>query len=966
MSTKRGITGLETTAASDRFAEERTDPADGPVDFVTAQPSNPTKIGRFTFLEPIGSGAMGIVCAGYDPRLDRKVAIKLLAARHDTERRRQRMVREAQAMAKLAHPHVVTVFEVGEYQGQVFVAMEFVKGGNLRQWLETERSWQEVVDVYTQAGRGLAAAHQVGIVHRDFKPDNVFIGDDGRVRVGDFGLAHQGALTESQPANAAGMPQQALTQTGALMGTPAYMAPEQFAGKSTDSRTDQFAFCVSFWEALYGVRPFAGTTFIELADSVESATFTPLPKGTGVPLRVHQVLLRGLSSDPADRYPTMELFLERLAAAVNFRRKIVIAASVIFAFVAVIAAIAVAVMDDVDTLAQSCVDAGSLDDVWSPAIAKSIGQAIDEVGVSYGAATWATVQPRLEKYSAALSAAMVDACITREGHRGTLPPALGEQLECLERRRLELRAVIEQFQSPDVKTIENAVAIASGLPALDRCNDLDDLAGEALRRRKSGYAGDPQDPEWTAIEALLVDARVAIRGERLEQAEALASEALTAAEALGARPLRAGALFRLGTVAQLRGKYEEARKHLRTALFEAEAVGDDRLVLEIVLGFLRVDGIVNTDASAARSWGLLAEAKIGFVGEPEYKIELDLKRGVVFYETGEWESAEAAVSAAVALAAEHREAYPELYVSALNILSTVEKARGDLTTSEKTLRKALAEHIEIFGAGHPYQAVLIYNIGAVQLMRNELQGARDSFAKSLAAREATYGPDHPEVAQSLNGLAAALLDLGDAEAAIPLIQRSLAIDEKARGMEDAELIFPLNNLADALTAEERFAEAEPHLVRALAILKKRDLMETSRAVLILTGLADLDLADERFDEGLARLDKAAIIGRKVMGDSHPTLAEIRFQRALLLLGKGEREAAEALLDKALAQVAGKGDFIGLQTRIKLKTAELMWDKRNRRPAAIALVEGAAEAFRASAANDPGLVRELDSWLAKHR
>lgn len=966
MNKSRTLTGLETTAASDRFAEDRTDPADGPVDFVTAQPSNPTKIGRFTFLEPIGSGAMGVVCAGYDPRLDRKVAIKLLAARHDTERRRQRMVREAQAMAKLAHPHVVTVFEVGEYQGQIFVAMEFVKGGDLRQWLETERSWREVVDVYTQAGRGLAAAHQVGIVHRDFKPDNVFIGDDGRVRVGDFGLAHQGALTESQPANAAGMPQQVLTQTGALMGTPAYMAPEQFSGKSTDSRTDQFAFCVSLWEALYGVRPFAGTTFIELADAVESATFTPLPKRTGVPHRVHQVLLRGLSTDPADRFPTMELFLESLAAAVNFRRTIVISASVIFAFVAVITAIAVAAMDDVDTLAQRCFDAGSLDGVWSPAIAESIGQALDEVGVSYGAATWATVQPRLDEYSAALSAAMVDACITREGHRGTLPPALGEQLECLERRRLDLRAVIEQFQSPDIKTIENAVAIASGLPALDRCNDLDDLASEALRRRKSGYAGAPDDPEWIAIEALLSKARVAIRGERIEQAEALANETLTAAEALGARPLRAGALFCLGTVAQLRGKYEEARKHLRTALFEAEAVGDDRLALEIVLGFLRVDGVVNTDASAAQSWGLLAEAKIGFVGEPQHKIELDLKRGVVFYETGEWESAAAAVSAAVALAAEHREANPELYVSALNILSTVEKARGDLTTSEQTLRKALAEHVEIFGAGHPYQAMLLYNIGAVQLMRNELQAARDSFAKSLAAREAAYGPDHPEVAQSLNGLAAALLDLGDAEAAIPLIQRSLVIDEKARGIDDAELIFPLNNLADALTAEERFAEAEPHLVRALAILKKRDLMETSRAVLILTSLAALDLVGEHFDEGLERLDKASTIARKVMGEAHPSLGELQYQRAELLLGKGEREAAEASLKKALAQVAGKDDYISLQTKIALRRAELMWHEKRRRSAAIVLVEDAAEALRASTANDPGLHRELDTWLTEHR
>jgi len=209
-------------------------------------------IGRYTFLKELGRGGMGVVCTAYDPKLDRKVAIKLTRSLATASAAsRARILREAQAMARLSHPNVVQVYEVGELRDELFVAMEYIDGVDLSQWLAAEpRSWRDVQRVFLEAGRGLAAAHAAGLVHRDIKPANVFIGADGRVIVGDFGLAR---ASEDASMLTAGTPaidlaavktglSTPLTATGALLGTPAYMAPETFEHNISDAASDQFAF----------------------------------------------------------------------------------------------------------------------------------------------------------------------------------------------------------------------------------------------------------------------------------------------------------------------------------------------------------------------------------------------------------------------------------------------------------------------------------------------------------------------------------------------------------------------------------------------------------------------------------------------------------------------------------------------------------------------------------------------------
>jgi Tol biopolymer transport system component/tRNA A-37 threonylcarbamoyl transferase component Bud32 len=273
-------------------------------------------VGRYTVHREIGSGAMGIVCLAHDPDLDRRIALKLVRteAAGGGESSRSRVLREAKSNARLAHPNVVAVHDVGTWGDHVFIAMELVEAGTLRTVVGAGKPWRETFALFLEAGAGLAAAHAAGLVHRDFKPDNVLIGVDGRPRVADFGLAR--AVDESEgPAGfrdvAAGL-EATMTETGAVIGTPAYMAPEQMRGERTDARADIFAFCVALFEGLYGQRPFDGRTLLELRSNIEAGHVRQPADRRGVPDALHAALLRGLASLPEDRWESMQALLAAL------------------------------------------------------------------------------------------------------------------------------------------------------------------------------------------------------------------------------------------------------------------------------------------------------------------------------------------------------------------------------------------------------------------------------------------------------------------------------------------------------------------------------------------------------------------------------------------------------------------------------------------------------------------------------
>ncbi|MBV8758529.1 MAG: serine/threonine protein kinase [Deltaproteobacteria bacterium] len=304
-----------------------------------------TAIGRYIILQPIGRGGIGTVYAAFDPELDRKVAIKVMRPetldRLEASEARGRMQREAQAMARLAHPNVVAVYDVAMSGDDLFVAMELIEGATIARWLTLRpRTWREIRDQFVQAARGLAAAHVAGLIHRDLKPENIMVGSDGRVRVLDFGLARAaaGATVESETTTRRGLADTqlgggsplgvSLTRTGTLLGTPAYMSPEQHLQQDTDERSDQFSLCVALYEALYGERPFGGTTVPEIGMAVLQGKLRPPPKSTRVPGWLRAAVVRGLAAEPTDRYRSVdELIVALLADPAARRRKIALGAA---------------------------------------------------------------------------------------------------------------------------------------------------------------------------------------------------------------------------------------------------------------------------------------------------------------------------------------------------------------------------------------------------------------------------------------------------------------------------------------------------------------------------------------------------------------------------------------------------------------------------------------------------------------
>ena len=275
----------------------------------------PSHLAHYRIVEQLGEGAMGVVYEAIDERLDRRVAVKLLRERSD-EIARLRFIGEARMLAHLSHPNVVQIHDIGEHEDQIFIVMEHIEGVDLASWLQlVPRSYTEILEVFIAAGQGLMAAHARGIVHRDFKPANVMIGVDGRIRVVDFGVARRDHMLEtiddcSEESDYSDF--EGLTETGARVGTPAYMAPEQLRSEEALPVTDQFSFCVALWEALYGVRPFVGSSVDVVLDKMDTGQFDVEENQLAVPSWLRSALVRGLSADPQDRWPSMDMLLRAL------------------------------------------------------------------------------------------------------------------------------------------------------------------------------------------------------------------------------------------------------------------------------------------------------------------------------------------------------------------------------------------------------------------------------------------------------------------------------------------------------------------------------------------------------------------------------------------------------------------------------------------------------------------------------
>jgi len=460
-----------------------------------------SRVGRYVIVEKLGAGGMGVVYRATDPTLGREIALKVMAVRPTAGSTAAevsgRLLREAQSLAKLSHPHVVSVHDVGTVGDDVFVAMELVEGKTLSEWRRDEKPTQaQILEVFAAAGRGVEAAHRANLVHRDFKPENVIVAEDGRVRVLDFGLARiaDPGVDDSAPASAAKPVEpgqdRAQQSTGRIIGTPAYMAPEQHRGGSVDERSDQFSFCVTLYEALYDGPPFAGKTLEQLKRAVDAGRVEEPPEGTGVSPKLRRVLLRGLAVDRDHRYPSMTALLAGLDSATStrgggWRTLAMLAAAALAAF-----AIAIALgASPRSAPTRPCADAGTVPaDVWDAEVKVGVRNAFLATGRPHAQATFDRVAKVIDGHAAAWVAMRTEACEATRVHATQSDEVLALRNLCLDRRLEEIRELAARFRTADARGVDNSIHDAFTLGLIAQCADVDALLAEARAEEKSGDA----------------------------------------------------------------------------------------------------------------------------------------------------------------------------------------------------------------------------------------------------------------------------------------------------------------------------------------------------------------------------------------------------------------------------------------------------------------------------------------------
>ena len=510
--------------------------------------AEPAKVGRFVLLGPIAGGGMGVVYGAYDPELDRRVALKVLRGeRGATARARERLLGEARALARLDHPNVVPVHDVIAIGDEVVIVMELVAGQTVAQWERAApRTWREVVAVYREVGRGLAAAHALGLVHRDVKADNAIVGDDGRVRVLDFGLA-RGAGDDD----------------GEVAGTLAYMAPEQLADGTATTASDQFGFCVALHRAVHGVAPFAGDDAASLRANIAAGRRAVATDGRRIPGWLDAVVARGLAAEPGARFPTMTALLAELERVRGWRRWRVPALAV--GVVAIAAAAALVARQGAADRRPAC-DGGAaaIGAVWNPARRDALQRHFDAMPSPYAVVVDGDVIGALDRYRDAWSLGHLDACMA---HRRGEPAARHERRAlCLDRRLDALRAAVTALDALDAGAADRALDIATRLPRIADCAD-----GDALPAPPPPAVRD----EVAAVRAALAEVEAADRAGRSADAVAAAAALVARAERVGHGPLRVETLLAHGRLLQYRDDPAAAATLARAeALAWAEGMDD--------------------------------------------------------------------------------------------------------------------------------------------------------------------------------------------------------------------------------------------------------------------------------------------------------------------------------------------------------------------------------------------------------
>ncbi|WNG34926.1 tetratricopeptide repeat protein [Archangium violaceum] len=977
-------------------------------------PGPGARVGRYVLLRRVGEGGMGIVFAAYDPNLDREVALKLLkpGAVADAEAR-GRLMREAQALARLSHPNVVIVHDVGQDDDTVFLAMELVRGRTLRHWLtEAPRPWREVLSRFLQAGQGLAAAHAVGLVHRDFKPDNVLLGDDGQVRVTDFGLARAGPSPLAPPELSTGEdpaqearppPRGGDTRTGVRLGTPAYMSPEQWQGLRADARSDQFSFCVALYEALFGQRPFAGGTAEERSQALREGRVTPPPRSSRVPGAVRDAVLRGLAAEPASRHPSLDALLSRLEAGSHARRwRWAAAALATGVAVSAAAGFGLAWGD----AAQVCTGfEARLEGTWDAARRAQLEQRFRQGAQPVSGDAFESTARALDAYAQALVAQERQSCEDTRVRQAQSERLMDLRAACLDGRRQALHALVELLEGGERETLTRASEAARQLPSLAACADRDALARvdplpEAPEARRELAALRRE------LDGLRVQGSAGFHARVLPRLE----EVVAALRGLGHRPTLAWALLLLGELRGTAGSFAEAREVLEEAVRVAEAGHDDetaarawnRLLYTEVQGM----GLVKEAQRTAR----MAEAALERLG-PEASLEVAAElrrvRSSLSYRQGEYARALTDASEALSLLERARGPQDVALADVLTGMGMALNALGRYAEAERHHARALALVEAVYGLEHPLCAAHLNNVATALRLQGKVAEAVKRYGEALALAERHLGAEHSSTSMIRVNLGDALLRQGQLTEALPHYERALASLRKggdgeqlrvanvllslgnvrvdlgqlpqaeaayreALSLQEAELgprhpdvALSRNNLGWVAMDAGRLYDARAHFEAARALWEATLGPKHPKVASALYNLGHVELRLRRVRPALVHLRRALEVREQSLGAEHPRVAQTLALLGEALVEGGQLREAREPLERAVA----------LSKRVELAPPELarayfalarvLWQSHEERPRALALAREAQEAYARSAPAYTPRAREVQSWLSTH-
>lgn len=829
-----------------------------------------SELGRYLVLDELGAGGMGVVLSAYDPQLDRRVALKLvrpeLCRGAAGAEARARLQREAQAMARFSHPNVVTVFDVGTVQDQLFVAMEFVSG-DLAAWLRDEvRPWRKIVQIFVAAGRGLAAAHAVALVHRDFKPANVLIDPEERPRVTDFGLVAAlqdgpAAVLADETAGAASASglDLAASASSTVLGTPAYMAPEQFEGGTVDDKADQFAFCVALYEGLYRARPFGGRTVDELADNVMRGRLAPPPE-TEAPRWLWPVIEQGLSPRASHRHPSMGALLDAIEhdPEASQRRLVVLDAMIDFGRTRASAGDARGAREILD---QALVEAGGLGDRLRMAKSQVALALVDTAEARYDAA-----QERLG-WCHQLVGEVEGGAPDVEARMLHVEGYLHYRFSHFDVAQLTLRQAVERhrdcFGPESLETIDVRAslgeALRAGGDAEGAREELEAVLAAALEARGSMSRG----------AALILDTLAGTLQDlgRYDDAVARYEEALTMRRRLlgEEHPLTADSYIHVGQILLMRSRYDEAATYLEKGLAIAE----------------RALGPINQSTRAALN-----------------------NLGGVYLKRGDVQRAWEAFHRSLAIA-EHLFGPRHLEVATtLNNIGNLHHETGQIDEALQAFERALEIRRETLGPDHPLVAASLSNVAGNLLERGQVDDALSRFEQVLETTRRARGPDHPDTAFVHINLASALMFAGRNDEAEEHLHAAETILKAVHGDRHEALVLVWCNLGDTAFRRDDEVTAIEHYQRAVAL--NEALGRSAHVVMhAIRNLSHCLILEERHAEAIPSLEMAVAF----MSERPPSLllAILRGQLAAALWdGGGDRARAETLVRASRAMLLSFG------------------------------------------------------------